>query len=440
VISVKENQRAIGLIPLILLVILFVLRLVLVIPAAQQPLVFTEVDSFQYIDLAQGMRQTGQYRSQTDQGIDLLRSPGYPLFLLLGLALGNGALNTIPLLQLLLVFLMAAILYLTGRELGSNKAGYAAAVLYLINPNAAFWSLMMLTETLAAFLLMVAVGGAVKYWRAGQQGWLFLSGLALSAAAITRPIVLPLAVLMAVLLAWLKWRDSHSAKSTLSTLAVIVVGVFALVLPWQLRNATVHGQFTLSEVGDSTFQNWMVAKTMAQVEGMTRDEAVAIIATSPDPMVFSLQYIQDHPAAFVKEQVRGIARTLLGAEYATWGEKIAGEDISNAGMLSALLDNRNPLEFLDSFVEQLKSPWFAAGLFALGYDFLLYGLCLIAIWKNFRINSQGKTIKVVILLILVLAYLLFAPLGAGESRFRAPADPLLALLAGLAFSRSLSLA
>jgi 4-amino-4-deoxy-L-arabinose transferase-like glycosyltransferase len=432
---VKDNQRVIRSIPLFILVVLIVLRLLLLIPAYQQPLTFTEVDSFQYIDLAQGMRLIGEYRSQTYEGMDLLRSPGYPLFLLLSLALGDGALNYVPLMQMLLVFLTAAFLYWTGLELGSKKAGFVAALLYLINPNAAFWSLMLLTETLTAFCLALSVWSAVKYWQAGRKGWLFLSGLGLSAGAITRPIVLPLAVLMAVLLVCLEWRGSRSAKKSLSALVVIVVGVFALVLPWQLRNAHIHGQFTLSEVGDSTFQNWMVAKTMAQIEGMTRDEAVAVIATSPDPMTFSLQYIQDHPAAFAKEQVRGIARTLLGAEYVTWGEKIGGEVISNAGMLSALLDRRSPLEFLESFVVQLESPWFWAGLYALGFDLVLYGLCLVTIWKTFRGECHANVIKLVVLLILVLAYLLFAPLGAGESRFRAPADPLLGLLAGLAFYR-----
>ena len=434
----KDNPRAIPSIPLLVLVILILLRLLLVIPAYQQPLEFAEVDSFQYLDLAQGMRMRGEYRSETE-GMDLLRSPGYPLFLWLGLTLGNGALNYVPLLQLLLVFFTAVFLYWIGLELGSRKAGFIAALLYLINPNAAFWSLMLLTETLAAFCLALSVWSAVKYWQSGGKGWLFLSGLALSAGAITRPIVLPLAILVVLLLVWLEWRSSRSVKKSLSTLAV-VVGVFALVFPWQLRNACLHGQFTLSEVGDSTFRNWIVAKTMAQVEGMTRDEAVAIIATAPDPMTFSLQYIQDHPAAFAKEQVRGIARTLLGAEYATWGEKIGGEVISNAGMLSALLDRRNLVEFLGSFAEQLKSPWFWAGLYALGFDLVLYGLCVVAVWKTFRRDRRDNMTKVVILLILMLAYLLLVPLGAGESRFRAPADPLLGLLAGLAFFRHARLA
>jgi 4-amino-4-deoxy-L-arabinose transferase-like glycosyltransferase len=421
-------------IPLITMVIVILLRLLLVIPAFQQPVKFTEVDSFQYIDLAQGMRISGEYKSETE-GMDLLRSPGYPLFLLLGLVLGNGALNYIPLMQMLLVFFTAAFLYCTGLELGSRKAGFVAALLYLINPNAAFWSLMLLTETLAAFCLALSVWSAVKYWQASQKGWLLLSGLALSAGAITRPIVLPLAVLVVILLVWLEWRGSFSVKKSLATLTVVVVGVFALVLPWQMRNASLHGQFTLSEVGDSTFQNWMVAKTMAQVEDMTRAEAVAIIATAPDPMTFSLQYILDHPGAFAKEQVRGVARTLLGAEYATWGEKIGNEIISNAGMLSALLDRRSPVEFLESFSGQLKSPWFWAGLYALGYDFLLYGLCVVSVWRIFRGNRKGNAFNLLVLLIVMLAYLLFVPLGAGESRFRAPADPLLGLLAGMAFFR-----
>jgi 4-amino-4-deoxy-L-arabinose transferase-like glycosyltransferase len=430
----KVQPKAIITIPAIILLVLAALRLLLVIPAYQQPFEFTEVDSYQYLELAQGMRIRGEYRGDTE-GVDLLRPPGYPLFLWLGLAIGNGALNYMPLIQMLLVFFTAAFLYWTSLELGSRKVGFVAALLYLINPNAAFWSLMLLTETLAAFYLALSVWSAVKYWRVGEKGWLLLSGLALSAGAITRPIVLPLAVLIVLLMVWLEWRSSYSVKKSLAVMAVVVVGVFALVLPWQLRNASLHGQFTLSEVGDSTFQNWIVAKTMAQVEGLTRNEAVGIIATAPDPMTFSLQYIQDHPGAFVKEQVRGIARTLLGAEYATWGEKIGGDVISNAGMLSALIDRRSPVEFIESFVGQLKSPWFWAGLYALGYDILLYGLCVVAVWKTYRGDRKDNALKLVILLLVMLAYLLFAPLGAGESRFRAPADPLLGLLAGMAFFR-----
>jgi hypothetical protein len=94
----------------IILLVLAILRLLLVIPAYQQPLEFTEVDSFQYLELAQGMRSRGEYRGDTE-GVDLLRPPGYPLFLWLGLAIGNGALNSVPLLQLLLVFFSAAFLY-----------------------------------------------------------------------------------------------------------------------------------------------------------------------------------------------------------------------------------------------------------------------------------------------------------------------------------------
>jgi len=432
---VKDKHWAIRYVPLIILVILVLLRLLLVIPAYQQPHVFTEVDSFQYIELAQGLRLRGEYGSETEGELDLLRSPGYPLFLSLALSLGNGTLDYVPLLQMLLVFLIAALLYLTGLQLGNQKVGFAAALLYLANPNAAFWSLMMLTETLAAFYLVLSVWSASQYWLTKRKGWLFLSGLGLSAGAITRPIVLPLAVLMVGLLAWYEWRESRSAKNAISTLVMIAVCVFSLVLPWQLRNAYVHGQFTLSEVGDSTFQNWMVAKTIAQVEGITRDEAVAVIATSPDPMAFSLQYLRDHPSAFVKEQLRGIARTLLGAEYATWGEKISGEVISNAGMLSALLDRHDLGAFLKGFKEQLRSPWFLAGLYALVFDLLLYGLCIVAFWKTFRLGRSDNLAKFAVLLTLMLAYLMFAPLGAGESRFRAPADPLLGLLAGMAFVR-----
>jgi hypothetical protein len=70
---------------------------------------------------------------------------------------------------------------------------------------------------------------------------------------------------------------------------------------------------------------------------------------------------------------------------------------------------------------------------------MIFSCMACALWLFGRhIGEIEKTyaLKLVILLLVMLAYfLLFAPLGAGESRFRAPADPLLGLLAGLAFFR-----
>lgn len=430
---VTLNAKWIRWLPLLMLVAVVGLRVLLVIPAYRAPHQFADVDSLQYIDLARGMWLTGQYGGGADDAIDLLRPPGYPVFLVLGLIMGNGSLSWVAVLQLLLVFATAWILYRVGLDIGSRRVGLAAAFLYLVNPNAAFWSLMLLTETLAAFLLALSVAGVVRYWKTGWRGWLLLSGLGLSAGAITRPIVLPLALMITLLLIWVQWRRQPSLKAAIPILAVMALGVFSLVLPWQVRNAFVHGRLTLSQVGETTFANWMVAKTIARVEGITRDEAAAAIGAAANPMLFSLEYVARHPTAFFREQARGVARTLLGADYVSWAFFLGRESIANASMLSALIDHSDLRGFGSSFVGQLHSPWFLAGLCALVFDFVLYGLCAAGLVRAVRENRHSTVSSLGALLALSLVYLLIVPMGAGDSRFRAPADPLLGWLAGLAF-------
>lgn len=418
--------------PFLMLVFLVGLRLILLAPAYAEPLRFVEADSLQYIQLARSVWLTGEYRVDGDDAFDLVRPPGWPAFVLVGLVVGNGSLRAVVVLQGLLVLVTAALVWRTGLALGGQKPALAAVLIFLANPNAAFWSTMLLTETLTGLLLMLAVWCVARYWQSGSRGRLLLGGLWLSAAAVTRPIVLPLAMMVALLLAWVEWLKKRSFKAAIHTLAIAALGVFSLVLPWQLRNAYVHGRFTLSEVGESTFRNWIVAKTMAEVEGMSREEAVARIAASENPTAYSVRYVADHPSAFLREQVRGVARTLLGAEYVTWAARIGGVSIQNAGMLSALLDDRSMSGFISAFAGQMDSVWFWAAVYALVYDGLLYGLCIAALRGTTRAPGRAGVGRVVLLLVVTLAYLLIAPLGAGDSRFRAPADPLLGLMAGLA--------
>jgi hypothetical protein len=214
---------------------------------------------------------------------------------------------------------------------------------------------------------------------------------------------------------------------------VFLFGVVVLVIPWQIRNQVVHGRFTLSEVGESTFQNWYIAKTLAQAEGISRDEASAIIATSPSPFHYSLEVIRNYPMVFLKEQTRGILRSLLGAEYGTWATVWGGEDTATTGVLSAFIDQGSLSGMLRSLAGQVDNPWFWAGIYALAYDIILYFAILLAVWRVLRNHQKGVVFLLAVLLLISLIYLLIIPGAAGESRFRVPADPLLALFAGWAF-------
>jgi len=222
------------------IVVLVLLHLVLVVPALQFPDRFQIRDSYDYLDLARTLMHTGRYQGTLYPGVDLVRPPGYPLFVVAGLWLGQGQTGFISILQLLLLFATAGLLYSIGFQLGYRKAGLAAVIFYLLNPNAAFWSTVLMTETLAGFTLVLGLWCLLRYWKTARPGWMLAAGLAFSVGALTRPIILPLAVILSVLFTLLDWRHTRKPIPALKALAVLIIGVLGLVLPWQLRNLQVH--------------------------------------------------------------------------------------------------------------------------------------------------------------------------------------------------------
>lgn len=416
-----------------LIVILVLVHVWLAIPAIQNPLNFQLPDSYEYLDLARAVLSTGKYQGIEYPGVDLLRPPGYPMFLVVSLWLGQGWPGLISTLQVLILLLTAWILYRICSNLGHPHTGLFAMLIYLLNPNAAFWSMVVLSETLASFWLTSGIWCILQYWRKAKIRWLLLAGLALGAGALTRPIFLPLGIDMGIVLFLLEWRRTRKSIPSLKFSVLFFIGLLVLVIPWQLRNLQAHGRFTLSEVGGSTFQNWYVAKALATAEGISRDEAAAIIASSPDPMKYSLGVIRQYPGIFIKEQVRGILRTLLGAEYGTWAKVWGGREVSTTGVLSAFIDTGSPSEIIRSLASQAKNPWLWAGIYAAIYDIALYISVLIGVWRGLGNNCKELVYNLAVILVLSLIYLLIIPGPAGESRFRVPADPLLALAASLAF-------
>src|SRR4030066_62724 len=147
-------------------------------------------------------------------------------------------------MQVLLMFVTTWILYRICVELGHRQVGLIVVIFYLMNPNAAFWSMVLLTETLAGFWLTLGLWCFVHFWTTNRRRWLLLAGIALAAGALTRPIFLPLAVGLIVIFFLLEWRRNHLPMHSLKVSLVFIVGLLVLVIPWQLRNQQVHGWFT----------------------------------------------------------------------------------------------------------------------------------------------------------------------------------------------------
>ena len=416
---------------LILIALLAAAHLALVFPALSHPERFRVTDSDEYVELATNLLKSGQYTATIHGGVDLTRPPVYPLFLALITVIFSDV-RWASLLQILLTFVNCLLLYRLGLDLKSRPVGYAAVLIYLLSLNAAFEALNIMSETLTSFWLLLALWAVLSFWVTEKKRWLLLSGTALGLGALTRPILYPLFFMWIVFLAaaW-SWRRKRPVfnRELVSRLAVFAAGGLLITLLWQVRNAAVNHDFSISDIGSSTFRNWIVANSVANVEHISRNEAVTLIASAPNPNAFVIEFIRGHPGVFVKDQVRGIILTVLSVDYPTWAYALTGNLPASTGVVANLSFNVSKL------FEQIRSgnSWILAGMAAVGYDLVLYGLGIFASWRILA-RQRGKTIFVLTLLLLVtLAYMFVVPLAQGSGRFRIPIEPCLALLAGLAF-------
>jgi 4-amino-4-deoxy-L-arabinose transferase-like glycosyltransferase len=424
----------------ILILLLVVAHLVMLIPAIRAPERFQRLDSEQYIALARALLQNGRYGIPGERDHELFRPPLYPMMVAFSILVGNGNLAWVSILQTLIFFGSAYLTYSAGGDLGGRKAGSLALILYLLNPNAAFWKLMVLSETFAAFLLAFSFWWLVRFWRhpwrRGKYWQVFLSGIFLGLSALARPIALPLLALwiVVILIESGVYASRRQMILALQVGLVCALGFFILVLPWQLRNYRLHGMFTLSISGDFTIYRWNIARVLARAENMPLEEAQVYMGEVVDPLQTSVQIIQRYPVVFAKEQVRGILRTCFGAEFGSWAYSLSSHQVPTTNIVSTLIEPAGERLNIENL---LREPWFWAGIYALVYDLVIFGLiCRSVLWA---VKLKERTFaSAILLLALSMGYLILFPAANGDSRFRVPADPFLGVMAGLAITEGKS--
>jgi 4-amino-4-deoxy-L-arabinose transferase-like glycosyltransferase len=197
------------------------------------------------------------------------RAPMYPLFLapivVLDASLGDGRMpDDVPAAVKIAQSLVGAIGVLLigaiGIRIGSERTGVIAAFIFAVYPPLVWICAYALSEALFATLALACVWWLMPVLDAdapkGGKGALFIGGMLIGLAILTRPAMLfflPFALLLG-------WR--HRASFAVAILA----GTLAVVLPWTARNAAVYGRFVLvASEGGVTF--WTGNHREAQGEG-----------------------------------------------------------------------------------------------------------------------------------------------------------------------------
>lgn len=401
-----------------IVLVALVVRVIYVLQMRASPLFEApQMDARYHVDWALAFA-----RGEDFQPGPFFRAPLYPWFLGLCFELFGPSLLVPRLVQSLFGAATVLMVYLIGAHVFGARAAKLAAAAAAVSWLLVFYDGELLLEALATPLNLLALWLFLVARDSGRGGHFAAAGLALGLAAITRPNVL--AVALVVALAWL-WTERRAWRPAARALALAMATASLPILPLTLYNGLVGKDWVLisSQAGvnlwignnpQSDGVTAIVPGTRADWWGGYRDAIGAAEAAEGRPLrpsEVSSHYTR-RATAFWRDQPSAALRLFLRKLRLFWADWEIG-------------NNEEP-----RFLARTYAPisrW-------LPYSFALVGAlaCIGA--------CAARTRRAWPLLAFVAAYALGVVVFFVCSRYRAPLVPLFLLLAARGVEWSLEAA
>ncbi len=221
-------------------------------------------DSESYWSLSESIAHQANFSH--DGETEVFRTPGYPAFLApaylvdpnYGWRLALG-------LQVLLDVLLVYITFLLASELLNKQAAIVAMMLQAISPLAMAASCRILSDSLFALLLTLAILLTLRHLKT-DHWWLLASAAAVMAAACyVRPIGLVLSIVFVLVLLF--------GRRSLRRAALFAGIVGVCIAPWIMRNA-IHADYVgFSSFATDSLYRYTAPEILSRVDGISPTEA-----------------------------------------------------------------------------------------------------------------------------------------------------------------------
>jgi 4-amino-4-deoxy-L-arabinose transferase-like glycosyltransferase len=414
----KMSHRALRTrVPADLLVVLglaAVLRFAVFFAAVGSPQRFWSPDDREYIPIATHLHASYLAGSGHLFDLGLRRPPVYPLFLRALFDMFGRHYAPVVVVQLGFSIATVAVVYWLAQLLLPRKLALLAAVLLAIDPASIVFANQMMTETLFAFLLAVAVALTLVAMRRGDAFIAAAAGLVFGLTVLTRPVAAYLPVLLAPATVLV---SGARRRSSLLLGAALVVGFAVPTGGWIVRNLHETGVATISTIEGYNMWHYRAVGALEET-GQKPWDARSIAEAQLAPHVhpgenaaevsraqFSvgLHILAAHPLDAAKSWARGELRLLFGPARAELSTLLTGRLVMRGWWLHALV-------IASAILTILMLLGAAAGVIGL----LVGRVAVPQLW-----------------ILLVVAVYLVVISGGPEaySRFRVPVAPLLAVLA-----------
>ncbi len=218
------------------------------------------------------------YAYDTPSGVPNARvMPGYPLFLAaVYKILGDKFLQitVVRLLQVVISSLSVLLGFLFVKKAFKNDlAALLTALFMAIYPTYVLSTVMLLTETLALFTMLLYFCLSLYAFESGKKVINLLTGVAFGVHLMIRPALLPLFI-FPFIFALIKGKKQKSVDFSFASLSRMflfqLIGLVLVMAPWWIRNIVTLGSFILTAEGSGNpflagtypyFQNYMVDVT-----------------------------------------------------------------------------------------------------------------------------------------------------------------------------------
>ncbi len=312
------------------------------------------------------------------------------------------------------------LLYFLASSLFHRYIGLLTGILAALYPGLFLYDGWLYSESLYTFLLVACVCCLYQLQRSVQTRWAVLCGVLLGLLSLTRPnglAVIALALIWLLIIGKIFHRPWRSVASSAALLLIIP---FLIISPWTLRNYTVAHAFIPIAIGDGTvlagaYNNRVLAPSNVQ------GQWVSALRTNPD-IASAFGTCSDAPCdnkrdAALKQRAlqwalhhKSLLPSLLGLHFIKMWTPITPE----ADLPMNQFPQRTTSQFLVLLVETVSIPCFLLAAFGL--------------WATRRKWRELVFIYFIIVLTIIQCLYFY-----GSSRFRAPIEPMVLLLAAGAF-------
>ena len=420
---------------LIVFLIALLLRSLVLVVAVNHPERTSSGDTASYVQPAEELLKGSGY---TFPGA--LRTPIYPMFLALFLAVFGQDRLAIVLAQVIISALTVVLTYQAGIYLLPRRVALIGALLLAVSLESIVNPFFILSDTLFTFLFISALVTFIRYESEKRISWLFCSAMLMGLSILCRPIALYFPAAIVLLLVIVHWRRWIAMLAT--SLAYLLV-VYVILFAWLLRNQVVVGGPILSTISNYNLLYYNVASLDASLQGIPVDQYRSVevpllvqneLSASGLPSTeanldkvyrtLAMRKILANPARYALVHFRDDLQNLYPGWSTTLEILVPSE---NGGIQGTDVIRQEGI--LGTIRTYFGGQYWLVALFL--PTTLILALTYIGDLAGTLLLVRSKSWFVLAVLILPIAYLLLLPGAPSNSRFRVPAMPAICLLAGM---------